>query len=55
MLQSKNLIYICSENSIQSEWVSFELEYYKNHGKGKIYVINLNNQELKRMMKFIQN
>ena len=48
MLQSENLIYICSKNSRQSKWVRFELEYYDNYGKGKIYVINLDDQDLKK-------
>lgn len=48
MLQSENLIYICSKNSRQSKWVRFELDYYKNYGKGKIYVINLDDQDLKK-------
>ena len=42
------MIYICSKNSRQSKWVRFELDYYKNFGKGKIYVINLDGQDLKK-------
>ncbi|NCG05510.1 MAG: TIR domain-containing protein [Gammaproteobacteria bacterium] len=32
--QSQNLIVICSPNAVQSQWVSQEIEYFKNLGRG---------------------
>ncbi|MFJ8257189.1 TIR domain-containing protein [Peribacillus asahii] len=38
--QSRNLVFVKTENSILSDWVSFELDYFKSLGKA-IYCINL--------------
>lgn len=42
MRQSRNLLFLSSENSRQSKWVSFELDYYQKNVGRKIYMIVLN-------------
>lgn len=39
MEQSKTLLFVRTENSIASDWVKFELDYYKQLGRS-IYCID---------------
>lgn len=42
--QSRNLVFVKTQNSIVSDWVNFELEYYEELGKA-IYCIDLIGEE----------
>lgn len=41
MKQSKHLLYLSSDRSRSSEWVSFELDYYENHLHREILMVAL--------------
>lgn len=51
MEQSKHLIFLRTENSMRSEWVEFELEYFENLKK-QIFIINNVNDDFKKYKKF---
>ncbi|WNS42046.1 toll/interleukin-1 receptor domain-containing protein [Paenibacillus sp. MMS20-IR301] len=42
--QSRNLVFVKTKNSIESDWVNFELDYFNNLGKS-IFCINLSVEE----------
>lgn len=45
MKQSKKLLYLSSDKSRSSQWVSFELDYYKNCLQGEILMIILDGED----------
>lgn len=45
MGQSKNLLYLSSDKSRKSPWVSFELDYYKNSLRREIWMIILDGED----------
>ena len=51
MEQSKHLIFLRTDNSIESKWVEFELEYFENQKK-KIFVINNIDDNFRKYEKF---
>lgn len=53
LLQSNDLIFISSENSRDSEWVNFERDYYRNYGKGRMFIIHLDENEDKCYTKLV--
>ena len=46
MKQSKCLLYISSNESRKSEWVSFELDYYENILRGKIFMMVIDGEDI---------
>ncbi|MDR6781353.1 MULTISPECIES: toll/interleukin-1 receptor domain-containing protein [Paenibacillus] len=42
--QSRNLVFVKTKNSIESDWVKFELDYFSSLGKS-IFCINLSGEE----------
>lgn len=46
MKQSKHLLYLSSDKSRRSEWVSFELDYYKNYLQREILMIILDGEDV---------
>lgn len=53
LLQSNDLLFISSENSRNSEWVNFELDYYRDNGKGRMFIIQLDENENKSYNKLV--
>ena len=45
MRQSRYLLYLSSDNSRKSKWVSFELEYYQEFLQRKIFMIIINGED----------
>ena len=45
MKQSKYLLYLSSDRSRSSEWVSFELDYYENHLHREILMVVLDGDD----------
>lgn len=45
MKQSKHLLYLSSDRSRSSEWVSFELDYYENHLHREILMVVLDGDD----------
>lgn len=46
MKQSKKLLYLSSAKSRKSQWISFELDYYKNHLRREILMIILDGEDV---------
>ena len=46
MEQSKCLLYLSSDNSRNSEWVLFELDYYENFVKRKLLMMKIEGEDL---------
>lgn len=46
MEQSENLLYLSSDKSRKSQWVSFELDYYKNCLQREIWMIILDGEDV---------